>query len=86
MLWNEKRNKKSWNFCKIYNIKTTETYCVGCKKYRSENSIVKKSAQNRLMLLSDCAVCGKKKSTFIKNKNVLLNIMKKFKDLEKQVI
>ena len=46
-----------------------ETYCVSFKKYTaSENSSVKKTKQNRLMLLSNCVVCGKKKSTFIKNK------------------
>ena len=39
------------------------------KKYTAnENSSVKKTTQNRLMLLSNCAVCGKKKSTSIKNK------------------
>ena len=36
-----------------------ETYSVGCKEQ-----------QNRLMLLSNCAGCGKKKSTFIKNKEL----------------
>ena len=37
-----------------------------CKEYiASENSSLK---LNRLMLLSNCAVCGKKKSIFIKNK------------------
>ena len=45
-----------------------ETYCVSYKKYTAnENSSVKKTKQNRLMLLSNCAVCGKKKITFIKN-------------------
>ena len=29
-----------------------------------------KLKQNRLMLLSNCAVCGKKKLTFIKNKEL----------------
>ena len=48
-----------------------ETYCVNCKKYaENENSNVRKSKQNRLILLSNCAVCGKKKSTFIKNKEI----------------
>ena len=48
-----------------------ETYRVSCKKYTAnENSSVKKTKQNRLMLLSNCAVCGKKKSTFIKNKKL----------------
>ena len=48
-----------------------ETYWVICKKYTAnESSSVKKNKQNRLMLLSNCAVCGKKKSTFIKNKEI----------------
>ena len=46
-----------------------ETYCVSCKRYTGiENSSVRKTKQNRLMLLSDCAICGKKKLNFIKNK------------------
>ena len=40
-----------------------ETYCVSCKKYTAnENSSVRKTKQNRLMLLSNCNICGKKKS------------------------
>ena len=39
-----------------------ETCCVSCKKYTgNDNSNVRKIKQNRLMLLSNCAVCGKKK-------------------------
>ena len=45
-----------------------ETYCVSCKKYTAnENSSPRKTKQNRLMLLSNCVVCRKKKTTFIKN-------------------
>ena len=52
-------------------IETMENYCVSCKKNTAnENSSVRKTKQNRLMLLSNCAVCGKKKSTFIKNKEL----------------
>ena len=48
-----------------------ETYCVRCKKYSvNEISNVRKTKQNRLMLLSNCAVCGKKKSIFIKNQEL----------------
>ena len=48
-----------------------ETYCVSCKKYiANNNSSVKKVKQNTLMLLSNCAVCGKKQSTFIKGKEL----------------
>ena len=48
-----------------------ETYCVSCEKYTdNKKSIVRKTKQNRLMLLSNWAVCGKKKSAFIKNKEL----------------
>ena len=47
-----------------------ETCCVSCRKYTvNRNSSVRKSKQNRLMFFSNRAVCGKKKLTFIKNKN-----------------
>ena len=47
-----------------------ETYCISCKKYTAnENSSVRKNKQHRLMLLSNCIICGKKKLTFIKKKN-----------------
>ena len=46
-----------------------ETYCVSGKKYTAnKNSIVRKTKQNRLMILWNCPVCCKKKSTFIKKK------------------
>ena len=48
-----------------------ETYCVSCKKYTSnKNSSVRKTKQNRLMVLSNCAICGKRKSTSIKNQEL----------------
>ena len=49
-----------------------ETYCVICKKYTAnENSNARKTKQNRLMLLSNFAFCGKKKKrTLIKNKEL----------------
>ena len=46
-----------------------ESYCVSCNKNIAyKNSSVRKTKQNRLMFLSNCAVCGKKKFTVIKNK------------------
>ena len=43
-------------------------YCVSCKKNtENKNSNARKNNQNRLMLLSNCAICGEKNSTFIKN-------------------
>ena len=45
-----------------------KAYRVSCKKYTAnENSSLKKTKKNRLMLLSNCAVSGKGKSSFIKN-------------------
>ena len=42
-----------------------ETYCVICKKNTgNENSSVRKIKQNRLMLLSNYAVGGKKEIDF----------------------
>ena len=70
-LWNEKRNKNSWKLCGICYIKTMETYCVSCKKYTAnKNSSIIKTKQNRLMLLPNYAVFCKKKSTFVKNKEL----------------
>ena len=43
-----------------------ETYYVSYKK-GNKNSNVRRTKQNRLMLASNCGVCGKKKLTFIKN-------------------
>ena len=35
------------------------------------NSNFKKPIQNRLMLFSNCAIYGKKKTTFVKNQELL---------------
>ena len=37
------------------------------KNTANENKSVRKTKQNKLMLLSNCVVFGKKKSTIIKN-------------------
>ena len=42
----------------------------GVRNILIKNSNVRRTKQNRSMLLSNCAVCGKKKSTFIKNKEI----------------
>ena len=51
-----------------------ETYCVSCRKYNSnQNSSVRKTKQNRLMLLSNCAICDKKKNQLLlKIKNLII--------------
>ena len=54
-------------YCLIYS--NNGHVFASCVKYTAnKNSNVRKTKQNRLMLLSNCAVCGKKKSNFIKNK------------------
>ena len=51
--------------------KQWKTYCDSCKKYtENESSNVRKNKQNRLMLLLNCAACGKNEPTFIKNKEL----------------
>ena len=51
-----------------------ETYCISCKKYtENENSNVRKTKRNRLMPLSNCVVCGKKKSK-LKNSTILIDL------------
>ena len=55
-----------------------ETYCVSCKKNTvNKNSTVRRTIQNRIMLVSNCPVCGKKKSRFIKNQEAsgLLSVL-----------
>ena len=49
-----------------------ETYCLVCKKY-TENTNPKtvRNRQNRLMIQSNCAICGSKKSRFIKEQKAL---------------
>ena len=45
-----------------------ETYRVSYKKnMANQNPSVRGTKQNRLMLLSNCAVCGKKNSRLIKS-------------------
>ena len=58
-------------YCLI--ISTLETYCVNCEKHTAnENSSVRKTKQNKLMLLSNCVFCGNKKSTLLKTKNSII--------------
>ena len=46
-----------------------ETYCVSCKKYNSnKNSSVRKTNQNRTMVLSNLALFGKKNQLLLKTK------------------
>ena len=52
--------------------------CLKCRKDTENiNSKVSKTSNNRTMILSKCAICGSKKSRFIKNqeaKGLLSNL------------
>ena len=45
--------------------------CVSCKKNNpNENSNCRKNKQNKILLLSNCAICGKKKLTITKDEEL----------------
>ena len=49
-----------------------ETYCLVCKKYtKNTNPKIVRNRQNRLMIQSNCSMCGSKKSRFIKELKAL---------------
>ena len=48
-----------------------ESYCVSCKKILQNKILVLEELnKNKLVLVSNCAACGKKKSSLIKNQEV----------------
>ena len=55
-----------------------KSYCLKCRKDTENiNPKVSKTSNGRTMLLSNCAICGGKKSRFIKNqeaKGLLSNL------------
>ena len=49
-----------------------EIYCLVCKKYtKNNNPKIVINRQNRLMIQSNCATCGSKKSRFIKEQQAM---------------
>ena len=47
-----------------------ESYCIKCKKYtKNINPQVFSTSNGKMMILSKCAVCGSKKSKFIKKQD-----------------
>ena len=45
-----------------------ESYCLKCKKHtKNINPQVSSTSNGKVMMLSKCAICGSKKSRFIKN-------------------
>ena len=55
-----------------------KSYCLKCRKDTENiNPKISKTSNNRIMVLSKCAICGSKKSRFIKNqetKELLSNL------------
>ena len=55
-----------------------KSYCLKCRKDTENiNPRVSKTSNNRIMVLSKCAICSSKKSRFIKNqkaKGLLINL------------
>ena len=55
-----------------------KSYCLKCRKDPENiNPKVSKTSNNRIMVLSKCAICGSKRSRFIKNqetKGLLSNL------------
>ena len=53
----------------IYWLKTMRPYCITCKKnIANENYSVRKTKQNKSLLVSNCAVCDKKNQGLLKIK------------------
>ena len=51
-------------------MKEEISLCANCKKNTAnEKSSVRKTKQNRLMLLLNCAICGKKNQLSLKTEN-----------------
>ena len=49
-----------------------ETYCLVYKKYtKNNNPKTVRNRQNRLMIQSNCATCGSRKSRFIKEQQAM---------------
>ena len=49
-----------------------ETYCLVCRKYTINiNPKIVRNRQNRSMIRSNCAICGSKKSRFIKEQQAM---------------
>ena len=49
-----------------------DTYCLACRKYTKNNNLkIVRNRQNRLMIQSNCANCGSKKSKTIKEQQAM---------------
>ena len=60
-----------------------EKYSISIKKYTAdENSGVRKTKQNRLMLLSNCSICAKNPRLLLKTKNSKILIISQMLSLK----
>ena len=50
-----------------------ETYCLDCKKLTDNNNSRTVKDKKRLMIKSNCSVCGNKKSRFVSQESGLLD-------------
>ena len=49
-----------------------EAYCLACRNYtKNNNPEIVRNRQNTLMIQSNCANCGSKKSRFIKEQQAM---------------
>ena len=49
-----------------------EIYCLACRRYtKNNNPKLVRNRRNRLMIQSNCATCGSKKSRFIKEQQAM---------------
>ena len=49
-----------------------ETYCLVCRKYtKNINPKIFRNRQNRSMIQSNCSICSRKKSRFIKEQQAM---------------
>ena len=47
-----------------------ESYCLKCKKYtKNINPQVSSTSNGKLMIISKCAICGSRKSKFVKKQD-----------------
>ena len=62
------KKTKKYIFINLFKNKTMLSYCLMSKKNtESINPSVSATSNGRTMILSKCAICGSKKSKFIKN-------------------
>ena len=61
-----------------------QSYCLKCRKDTENiNPRVSSTSNSKAMILSECAICGSKKSRFIKNQEAMQYVVVKNQDLLK---